>query len=83
MEAHLYRAIIADYRAAKVQMPDAIRDSVIQAAEYTGKRSLGDAVMQQMGRVPRREFEIPQQRHNAYLNRALPHAHQQFPPMGE
>ncbi len=49
--ALLFGAIIVcargdDYREAKVQMLDAIRDSVVQTAEYMGKRSLSDAVMQ-------------------------------------
>lgn len=80
--ALLFGAIIVcargdDYREAKVQMLDAIRDSVVLTAGYMGKRSVSDAVMQQMGRVPRHEFVIPQQRHNAYLNGALPHTHKQ------
>lgn len=56
---------------ARMEMVDAVRDSVIRTAEYTGKRELSRKVMAQMANVPRHEFVIPEERHNAYLNTAL------------
>ncbi|MCZ6831035.1 MAG: protein-L-isoaspartate(D-aspartate) O-methyltransferase [Gammaproteobacteria bacterium] len=52
-------------------MLEAIRESVRQTADYTGKSRLSDAVMQQMGTVPRHEFVPQQQRARAYLNTPL------------
>jgi len=58
-------------------MLDAIRESVIRTASYTGKSELSRKVMEQMGTVPRHEFVIPEQQSRAYLNTALPITHGQ------
>lgn len=58
-------------------MLEAIKQSVRDTADYTGKSSLSDAVMQQMANVPRHEFVPEQQRARAYLNTPLSIGHQQ------
>lgn len=61
----------ATISAEQRDMLEAIRESVRQTADYTGKSRLSDAVMQQMGTVPRHEFVPQQQRARAYLNTPL------------
>ena len=53
-------------------MLDAIRDSVRNSADYTGRSQLSDRVMNAMGAVAREEFVLPQYRHLAYQNTPLP-----------
>jgi len=53
-------------------MLDAIRASVRDSAEYTGRSELSDAVMQAMGAVAREAFVLPQYQHLAYQNTPLP-----------
>ena len=61
----------------RAQMLEAIRESVIRTAEYTGRSELSSRVMAQMGSVPRHEFVIPEEKANAYLNTALAIEHGQ------
>jgi protein-L-isoaspartate(D-aspartate) O-methyltransferase len=69
---------LADTRTEeRTYMLEAIRDSVIRTAEYTGKSELSARVMHQMATVPRHEFVIPGQQSRAYLNTPLPIAHGQ------
>jgi protein-L-isoaspartate(D-aspartate) O-methyltransferase len=58
--------------AARQHMLEAIRDSVLDSASYTGRTELGDAVMDAMGAVPREEFVLPHYRPLAYRNSPLP-----------
>lgn len=58
--------------ARRNDMLSAVRASVADSANYTGYDSLSDEVMAAMGKVPRHEFVLPEQRHNAYLNTPLP-----------
>jgi protein-L-isoaspartate(D-aspartate) O-methyltransferase len=53
-------------------MLDAVRDSVRNSAEYTGRSELSDKVMDAMGAVAREEFVLPEYRHLAYRNTPLP-----------
>ena len=53
-------------------MLDAIRQSVVRTADYTGRSKLSDRVMEQMGAVPRHEFVTADMKSRAYLNTALP-----------
>ncbi len=53
-------------------MLDAIRHSVRESADYTGRDELSDRVMQAMADVKREEFVLPEYRHLAYQNTPLP-----------
>jgi protein-L-isoaspartate(D-aspartate) O-methyltransferase len=53
-------------------MLEAIRDSVRNSADYTGRTELSDRVMNAMGAVAREEFVLPRYRHLAYQNTPLP-----------
>ncbi len=53
-------------------MLEAIRDSVRNSADYTGRTELSVRVMDAMGAVAREEFVLPQYRHLAYQNTPLP-----------
>ena len=53
-------------------MLDAIRDSVRNSVDYTGRAQLSTRVMDAMGAVAREEFVLPQYRHLAYQNTPLP-----------
>ena len=53
-------------------MLEAVRDSVENSADYTGRSRLSDKVMDAMGAVAREEFVLPQYRHLAYQNTPLP-----------
>ncbi|NND66105.1 MAG: protein-L-isoaspartate(D-aspartate) O-methyltransferase [Halioglobus sp.] len=53
-------------------MLEAIRASVADTAYYTGRKTLAENVMSAMGAVPREEFVLPDYRHAAYENTALP-----------
>lgn len=50
----------------------AIRESVRNAASYTGREKLSSRVMAAMARVAREEFVLPSYRHMAYDNTPLP-----------
>ena len=50
----------------------AIRASVRDSADYTGRSQLSDEVMGAMAAVPREEFVLPSYRHLAYRNTPLP-----------
>jgi protein-L-isoaspartate(D-aspartate) O-methyltransferase len=63
------RAEIPPERAG---MLEAIRDSVRNSADYTGRTELSDRVMNAMGAVAREEFVLPRYRHLAYQNTPLP-----------
>ena len=63
--------------AEQRDMLDAIEESVRQTADYTGKSRLSEAVMEQMGTVPRHEFVPAHQRPHAYLNTPLSIGHEQ------
>lgn len=58
--------------AARAAMLEAIRASVAETAYYTGRKALSDKVMAAMGAVAREEFVLPDYRHAAYRNTALP-----------
>ncbi len=64
-------------QAKRKAMLEAIRESVANTADYTGKHKLSERVMAQMGAVPRHEFVIPEMQSRAYLNTALPITHGQ------
>jgi len=53
-------------------MLEAVRDSVRDSADYTGRTALSDRVMDAMAAVPREEFVLPEYRHLAYQNTPLP-----------
>jgi protein-L-isoaspartate(D-aspartate) O-methyltransferase len=53
-------------------MMDAIRHSVRESADYTGRDELSERVMQAMADVKREEFVLPEYRHLAYQNTPLP-----------
>ncbi len=53
-------------------MMDAIRHSVQESADYTGRDQLSERVMQAMADVKREEFVLPEYRHLAYQNTPLP-----------
>ena len=53
-------------------MLEAIRASVRDSADYTGRAELSDRVMDAMASVPREEFVLPAYRHRAYANTPLP-----------
>ena len=50
----------------------AVRESVRNSADYTGRSELSDRVMDAMGGVAREEFVLPEYRHLAYRNTPLP-----------
>jgi protein-L-isoaspartate(D-aspartate) O-methyltransferase len=62
---------------AQQDMLEAIKQSVLETADYTGKSRLSDAVMQQMATVPRHEFVPERERPHAYLNKPLSIGHRQ------
>ncbi len=53
-------------------MLEAIRDSVRESADYTGRATLSNRVMAAMAAVPREEFVLPAYRRRAYDNTPLP-----------
>ncbi len=53
-------------------MLEAVRESVLESAAYTGIAALSDRVMNAMGAVPREAFVLPEYRHRAYRNTPLP-----------
>ena len=53
-------------------MLEAVRDSVRESADYTGRNELSDKVMGAMAAVAREEFVLPEYRHLAYRNTPLP-----------
>jgi protein-L-isoaspartate(D-aspartate) O-methyltransferase len=53
-------------------MLEAIRESVRNSADYTGRTELSTRVMDAMGAVAREEFVLPRYRHLAYQNTPLP-----------
>ena len=53
-------------------MLQAIRASVRDSADYTGRSELSEPVMSAMAAVPREEFVLPAYRHLAYRNTPLP-----------
>jgi protein-L-isoaspartate(D-aspartate) O-methyltransferase len=53
-------------------MLEAVRQSVLECAGYTGIARLDDAVLAALGAVPREEFVPLSQRQRAYQNTALP-----------
>ncbi len=58
--------------AQRQAMLEAIRLSVEDSAQYTGRSALSERVMQAMASVPREEFVLPEYRHLAYRNTPLP-----------
>lgn len=53
-------------------MLQAVRESVLESAAYTGIAALSDRVMDAMGAVPREAFVLPEYRDQAYRNTPLP-----------
>ena len=53
-------------------MLDAIDRSVRESADYTGRETLSERVMNAMATVRREEFVLPEYRHLAYRNTPLP-----------
>jgi protein-L-isoaspartate(D-aspartate) O-methyltransferase len=53
-------------------MMDAIRHSVRESADYTGRQELSPRVMDAMATVRREDFVLPEYRHLAYQNTPLP-----------
>ena len=53
-------------------MMEAIRHSVRESADYTGRDTLSERVMTAMATVKREEFVLPHYRHLAYQNTPLP-----------
>lgn len=62
------RELAAEHAA----MLEAIRHSVRESADYTGRAVLSDKVMDAMAAVSREEFVLPAYRHLAYQNTPLP-----------
>ncbi len=58
--------------AQRQAMLEAIRLSVEDSAQYTGRSALSERVRQAMASVPREEFVLPEYRHLAYRNTPLP-----------
>jgi protein-L-isoaspartate(D-aspartate) O-methyltransferase len=63
---------IAEIPPERESMLQAIRASVRDSADYTGRSQLSDEVMGAMAAVPREEFVLPSYRHLAYRNTPLP-----------
>ena len=63
---------IADIPPERESMLAAIRASVRDSADYTGRSELSGKVMGAMAAVPREEFVLPAYRHLAYRNTPLP-----------
>jgi protein-L-isoaspartate(D-aspartate) O-methyltransferase len=64
-------------RTPQADMLDAIKESVIRTAGYTGRSELSPRVLTQMAAVPRHEFVMAELQGKAYLNTALPIEHGQ------
>ncbi len=64
-------------RTPQADMLDAIKESVLRTARYTGRSELSPRVLAQMATVPRHEFVIAELQGKAYLNTALPIEHGQ------
>jgi len=64
-------------RTPQADMLDAIKESVLRTAQYTGRSELSPRVLAQMAAVPRHEFVIAELQGKAYLNTALPIEHGQ------
>ncbi|MCP5130366.1 MAG: protein-L-isoaspartate(D-aspartate) O-methyltransferase [Pseudomonadales bacterium] len=62
----------ADTPPERAAMLAAIRHSVSDSADYTGRSQLSERVMAAMASVPREEFVLPRYRHLAYDNTPLP-----------
>jgi len=62
----------ADIPRERESMLEAIRASVRDSADYTGRAELSDQVMDAMAAVAREEFVLPAYRHRAYANTPLP-----------
>jgi protein-L-isoaspartate(D-aspartate) O-methyltransferase len=58
--------------AEREAMLEAVRDSVRNSADYTGRSELSNRVMDALGAVAREEFVLPEYRHLAYRNTPLP-----------
>ena len=63
---------LAEIPPEREAMLEAIRTSVRDSADYTGRSELSDQVMGAMAIVPREEFVLPHYRHLAYRNTPLP-----------
>lgn len=63
---------LAEIPPEREAMLEAIRTSVRDSADYTGRSELSDQVMGAMATVPREEFVLPHYRHLAYRNTPLP-----------
>ena len=61
-----------DIPTERQAMLDAVRESVRDSAQYTGRSELSEKVMGAMAAVAREEFVLPQYRHLAYQNTPLP-----------
>ncbi len=61
-----------DRASERDEMLTAIRASVRDSADYTGRSELNERVMQAMAAVPREEFVPAAYRHQAYRNTPLP-----------
>jgi protein-L-isoaspartate(D-aspartate) O-methyltransferase len=61
-----------DSNREREQMLAAIRESVRESADYTGRSELSQRVMAAMAAVPREEFVPAAYRHQAYRNTPLP-----------
>jgi protein-L-isoaspartate(D-aspartate) O-methyltransferase len=62
----------ADIPPKRQAMLDAVRESVLESASYTGITALSDAVIGALGAVPREEFVPHRYREQAYRNTPLP-----------
>ncbi len=61
-----------DFTQARQQLLTEIAAEANATASHTGRAVFADMVMQAIARVPREQFVPPNQRSNAYANRALP-----------
>lgn len=61
-----------DRQAEREALLEAVRQSVRDSADYTGRSELSPAVMAAMGAVPREAFVPPAYRHRAYHNSPQP-----------
>lgn len=62
----------AEIPSQRQVMLEAVRESVLESASYTGITTLSDAVIEALGAVPREEFVPPRYREQAYRNTPLP-----------
>ncbi len=70
-----------DYSSARERMVAEIEDDMLATSVFTGRQTMSDGVRNAISKTPRHEFVLPELRHRAYENQALPIAGgQRMPP---